>query len=160
MTTRLGHSARRQALGWSPNGHRVRRCPRFRARARPAASRRAEPIPAISVARAISRCSCSTQLGDVERCALRSGNVHSAYGWIERRFFAALELVSNASNSARLIPLARKAASTNIRSISALRHFQAPARCIRRLSERIAGQKANLGFRLCVHIDLMVALGG
>jgi hypothetical protein len=31
----------------------------------------------------ITRCSCSTfnQLGDVERCALRPGNVHSADGW-------------------------------------------------------------------------------
>jgi hypothetical protein len=37
---------------------------------------------ATSAVPATSRCSCSTnQLGDLERCALRSGNVHSAAGW-------------------------------------------------------------------------------
>jgi hypothetical protein len=32
---------------------------------------------------ATTRCSCSrfNQLSDVERCALRPGNVHSAEGW-------------------------------------------------------------------------------
>ena len=45
------------------------------------ASRKVAPTTAISAACAITRCSCSTQFGDVERCALRSGNVHSANGW-------------------------------------------------------------------------------
>ena len=30
---------------------------------------------------AIIRCSCSTNFGDLERCALRPGNVHSADRW-------------------------------------------------------------------------------
>ena len=44
------------------------------------AIRKAAPTTAISAAPAITRCSCST-FGDVERCALRPGNVHSADGW-------------------------------------------------------------------------------
>ena len=36
---------------------------------------------AISAACVITRCFVFNQLGDVERCALRPGNVHSADGW-------------------------------------------------------------------------------
>jgi Transposase DDE domain group 1 len=42
---------------------------------------RAAPTMAISAVPVFTRCSCSNQFGDVERCALRSGNVHSADGW-------------------------------------------------------------------------------
>jgi Transposase DDE domain group 1 len=35
----------------------------------------------ITSAPATIRCSCSTHFGDLERCALRPGNVHSADGW-------------------------------------------------------------------------------
>ena len=45
------------------------------------ATRKAPPTTATSPAPAIIRCSCSINFGDLERCALRPGNVHSADGW-------------------------------------------------------------------------------
>ena len=92
-------------------------------------------------------------------CAL--GTSTGADGWIERRFFAALELVSNGSNSARPIPLGPKGCidehSLDLRSavISKQQRAASDGSLIESQDE-----KANLGFRLCVHIDLMVALGG
>src|SRR6516165_2537693 len=52
----------------------------IRGRARPTASRKAAPTTAILVAPVITRCSCSANSA-IWRCALRSGNVHSADGW-------------------------------------------------------------------------------
>jgi hypothetical protein len=45
------------------------------------ASRRAAPTTATSAAPAITRYSCSTSSAMSERCAPRSGNVHSVDGW-------------------------------------------------------------------------------
>jgi hypothetical protein len=47
------------------------------------ASKKAAPTTTISAAVAITRCFVFNQLGDLERCALSPGNVHSAEGWHE-----------------------------------------------------------------------------
>ena len=47
------------------------------------ANRKEPPTTVTSDVPAIIRCSCSTSFGDLERCALRPGNVHSADGWRE-----------------------------------------------------------------------------
>jgi hypothetical protein len=55
----------------------------IRARARLMADRKLAPTMAILAAPAITHCSCSNKLGDLDRCALRPGNAHSATGWRE-----------------------------------------------------------------------------
>src|SRR6266516_1026487 len=51
----------------------------IRVSARPTAIRRARPTTGTSLAPAITR--VFNQFGDLERCVLRPGNVHSAHGW-------------------------------------------------------------------------------
>src|SRR5271165_4009809 len=55
----------------------------IRAKARATANRKAAPTTGISAAPVITRCFVFNQLGDLERSALRPGNVHSADGWRE-----------------------------------------------------------------------------
>ena len=50
-------------------------------RARSTATRRAPPGTAISKSKCLHPLFVFNQFGDLERCALRPGNVHSADGW-------------------------------------------------------------------------------
>jgi hypothetical protein len=74
-------AGRRGSIRTLGSRDQVRRLPHAGAPAKRTASRRARPGTTTSVAPAITRCSSSTISGDLERCLLRPGNVHTAESW-------------------------------------------------------------------------------